>query len=782
MRKSLLAVLCLCLSSSGLLLAQNKTLGVGVTTPNANAALHVESPTGNQGFIMPRLTTAQRNAMTSLLTAADKGLMLYDTDLSTIYIWDGASWGSASEFSIDNPANIDDAVSALTVGSGNAGRFTINNTSSFAHAVYAESNGDSTAAAVHGNNTGQGFGVYGKSVSGKMASAAVYGLHVGTGDAAGAFRISNTLSTYSALYGETNGSGPAVFGNQIGLGRGGQFQITNAANTQAALRSYTEGTGNAGLFTINNVLNDSSAIYSTTNGTGAAGSFVATNTASTSPALFVESFGTGRVASFVRKGTGGGATVFAHVLNSGHGFWAEHEGTNGYAAILQAVNASNPNPAVFVEALGTGPSFFTQKSQATSTGDGIFSEHLGTAGSPGSFAINNAVNPSAGVVSTTVGSGPAILAENRGTANGFAGSFTNTDPGNTFPAIQASTAGTGSGVRVMQSAGPGPGMDVFMQNTASNAPGLAVDHQGVGPAGSFVISNGTSNASTLYTNSVGLGDVGFFQLDNVNSNNAAVKGRVINAGGVAGAFEIFDTSNPRSALNAVTQGTGNGANFNVDNASNGSSAIFASTNGTGNAISAQTSTGWTAFHARRDGASNGNAAVIEISDPANSFPALQANTAGNGGFAINARHTGATGDAIYGEHAGGTGSAGNFRISNATNTASAVYAATTAAGGNAVSVSNDADGIAFAIWKGGLQVTIMDVNTATIPSRASAFRLLSGGTTFTLGFPPVDGEVFMLYNETGVTITFSASGLNHTLLNGEGRTFIVFPGGAVRGF
>jgi hypothetical protein len=63
--------------------AQNKTLGVGVVTPNPNAALHVESPTANQGFIMPRLTTAQRTATSfvSALAAVDNGLLVYDTDL-----------------------------------------------------------------------------------------------------------------------------------------------------------------------------------------------------------------------------------------------------------------------------------------------------------------------------------------------------------------------------------------------------------------------------------------------------------------------------------------------------------------------------------------------------------------------------------------------------------------------------------------------------------------------------------------------------------------------------
>jgi len=102
---------------------------------------------------------------------------------------------------------------------------------------------------------------------------------VGTGDADGAFRISNSSNTYSALFGETNGSGPAIFGSQVGLGCGGQFQIQNPANAEAALRAYTDGTGRAGFFTINNPGNSSPAMFTTTNGSGPA--IVAENTGAT---------------------------------------------------------------------------------------------------------------------------------------------------------------------------------------------------------------------------------------------------------------------------------------------------------------------------------------------------------------------------------------------------------------------------------------------------------------------------------------------------------------------
>lgn len=717
MRKLLLAGVCLVANCYGVLFAQNKTLGVGVPAPNPNAALHVESPTANQGFIMPRLTTVQRLAMNALLTGTDKGLMLYDTDLNTIFIWDGLIWKSSSEvaggpalvypyadtvstspgansnlfkllytgaatesvgvshFENQNPNNTSDALKVTTNGLGSAGRFTINNTKSKKPVLWVETNSDSTL------------------------SAPIYGLNTGKGDVAASFRITNPANAY--------------------------------------------------------------------------------------PALYAESLGSGRVATFIKNGTGSQPAVFANVKTTGHGFWAEHEGTSGYAAILQSVNASNPSGAVFIEAVGTGFSLFTQKSMPTSTGDVIYSEHLGTSGSPGRFVINNTANPSSVLISSTNGSGPAISAENSGATDGFAGVFNVTNATNNFPAIQASTAGNGSGVRVMQNTGMGPGMDVFMQNTSSTAPGLAVGNDGLGQAGSFTINNAANNNSGVAVNTIGLGDAGFFQIDNGSSTNAAVKGRVINAGGTAGAFEVFNTANNYSAVYARTDGTGNAGNFTINNGTNASPALVSSTIGTGAAIEAQTATGFAAVYARRDGASNGNAGLFEITNAANTYPALQVNTAGTG-FAINARHTGTTGDAVYAEHAGaGNGSAGNFRISNSGNTASALYAATNSTtGGAAIGASNDANGIAFAIWNGGVQVTTSDVTTTTIATRASAYRVISGGTSFNITFGPLPGEVFMVYNDTASQIDIlDGGGTNITSIPaGQGKTFVVFAGGFIRAF
>ena len=53
-------------------------VGIGTTTPNANAALDVVSTT--QGILLPRMTTAQRDAVAS----PAKGLTIFNTDLNCI--------------------------------------------------------------------------------------------------------------------------------------------------------------------------------------------------------------------------------------------------------------------------------------------------------------------------------------------------------------------------------------------------------------------------------------------------------------------------------------------------------------------------------------------------------------------------------------------------------------------------------------------------------------------------------------------------------------------------
>jgi hypothetical protein len=62
------------------------TLGLGTSTDIASAQLHLTSTT--KGFLPPRMTTTQKNAIASPAT----GLMVYDTTLNVISFYNGTMW------------------------------------------------------------------------------------------------------------------------------------------------------------------------------------------------------------------------------------------------------------------------------------------------------------------------------------------------------------------------------------------------------------------------------------------------------------------------------------------------------------------------------------------------------------------------------------------------------------------------------------------------------------------------------------------------------------------
>lgn len=73
--------------------AQTNNVGIGTTTPDASAILDLSST--QKGFLMPRVTTAQRLA----IATPAQGLLVYDTDAGCFYYYTNAQWVSLCSLS-----------------------------------------------------------------------------------------------------------------------------------------------------------------------------------------------------------------------------------------------------------------------------------------------------------------------------------------------------------------------------------------------------------------------------------------------------------------------------------------------------------------------------------------------------------------------------------------------------------------------------------------------------------------------------------------------------------
>ncbi len=83
MKKSLCIIL---IASFACMHAFAQNVGIGTTNPDASASLEVQST--SKGVLLPRLTSSERLSIAS--PAA--GLLVYDTEKRTIYMYDGQNW------------------------------------------------------------------------------------------------------------------------------------------------------------------------------------------------------------------------------------------------------------------------------------------------------------------------------------------------------------------------------------------------------------------------------------------------------------------------------------------------------------------------------------------------------------------------------------------------------------------------------------------------------------------------------------------------------------------
>lgn len=225
----------------------NGRVGIGTTAPNSSAALEVSS--NNKGFLPPRLTTTQRDA----LNPKPAGLMIYNVTTNCLEFWNSSSWVSTCAVTAP-PAG---AVTTLTCGSA---------TNSGTLAAGGSASGVSSSIPYTGGNGGSHGGqtVNSTGVTGLTATLAAGSFANGAGS------VSYTIT------GTPSGAGTANFAINIG----GQACTLSRTVTAAIIASLNcAGAANTGNLVSGSPASGVSSAISYTGGNG--GSYAAQNAAST---------------------------------------------------------------------------------------------------------------------------------------------------------------------------------------------------------------------------------------------------------------------------------------------------------------------------------------------------------------------------------------------------------------------------------------------------------------------------------------------------------------------
>ena len=270
---------------AALLLTASTFAQVGINTenPDASAALDITSTT--RGLLIPRITTAQRNAIASPAT----GLMVYQTDGTTgFYYYNGSNWSDVASNGVPytgatgavNLGAYDLTVNGITIGKGGGGN--IYNTVNGIIALQANTSGY--------YNTANGYAALSNNLTGWQNTANGAGaLYTNEGG------YSNTANGTGALYTNADGySNTAIGADAL------KFNTTGNVNTASgveALNQNTTGSNNTanGFAALNrnttgnnNIANGTSALYSNTEGNN--------NTANGASALFTNTTGSNNTA------------------------------------------------------------------------------------------------------------------------------------------------------------------------------------------------------------------------------------------------------------------------------------------------------------------------------------------------------------------------------------------------------------------------------------------------------------------------------------------------------
>jgi hypothetical protein len=528
--------------------------------------------------------------------------------------------GTAGRFILENPANGNNVLEAVTAGTGRSGFFQNTNPSNASTNVEITSNGTGRAIVARSNYPGFVNAGVVDALTTTYGGNALYGRATRAG-AWGVYGLSDSSAGVAGV-GYLKGS-VGVLG-QGWMGSGGQFVIDNTfPNSSNTVEVFNSQNGNG---VVINLTNPSSpaigldidhagtgmGLHSNSN-LGISGRFENTNASNNSTTLDVVSNGTGRAIvarsnfpGFVNAGvvdalttTYGGNALYGRATRAGA--WGVY-GLSDSSAGVAGVGYLAGSVGVYGQGWIGGAGQFVIDNTFINTSNTVEVSNSQT-GNGVVVNLTNASNTARGINVTHAGSGFAgYFNSNLGTA----GKFENLNASNNSTTLEVISNGNGRAI-FAQSNLPGPVnagvIDAFAPVNSSNAIfGHATKPLGWGVIGVSDSSVGTAGIG-YRAGSVGIygqsysGTSAQFVIDNslVNtsntveiSNSQTGKGLLLMMTNPANTANGIDVSHAGSGIGIhSTSNLGIAGRFENTNASNSSTTLDVRSNGTGSAIFAQ---------------------------------------------------------------------------------------------------------------------------------------------------------------------------------------------------
>ncbi|MGE3800967.1 MAG: beta strand repeat-containing protein [Candidatus Kapaibacterium sp.] len=670
------AVLCLGLLAFGSLSAQPVSdpqgdVGIGTNNPHASALLDMTS-TG-KGFLLPRMTSAQRLA----IPGPANGLMVYDITVGVPFVWSNASGGFQWDAVVTtgsnlgwltngNPGLVDGVNNFLGTNTNVPVRVRTNNT----ERIRVEADGDvginettpsakldvvaTVGAPAIEANTASGPAIYAQSGGATLPPPGNWGLYGSVNGGPGNVGISGVAGNAAPINNNAgvsgaNDAGYGVAGNSVATGFAGVFgNATSTLNPATGVLGRSNG-GSAGRFEITSGANGSNAVEISTAGAG--------------DALEVTT-------------TGGGLGID---LNGGAIDGNAAGNALGAGTAAQQLTVRGSANAVIGNTLAGNPTVWdlVVQGDAVTTGlfkvggsiwiDGVSPTHQINANAPlniGTTVGDITISPAGGT--TTVNSDLVV------TNDLIVDGAVQFNGGLTLPSItEGSVLFAGTAGAISQDNGN------FFWDDATNRLGVGTN---TASAKIDVVETGTTSTGIEVS------------ITNAANGNNAVN-VTTNGTGRAGFFQVSNTSSTTNALEVRTNGTSTGAaaiyGFRASSTLTlGNSRAILGENSNGIGVAGLSNTGWGTY-----GASNASDGVFGVS--------LITGAAG-----VHGRNDVTGGYGVWGESAAGgigvygisqTGIAGQFVITNAASTADAVRANQSGLGRGVYGLINNTSNIVAAV-------------------------------------------------------------------------------------